>query len=492
MLTNANFNQTGERIGSLSPNETFLQNLPEAERSKRAIENLKKIDHIIILVLENRSFDHMLGYLSLPLNLKGRGRKEVNGLTGDEFNLCPKDPESVAVDNAASRRRVFRLSALRFPVDPEHATPSAVARQMGETNQDAPMGGFVRSFQRRLLREGLLSKHDPGLIMGYYTGDQLPAYDLLSEHFTVCDRWFCSVPSGTWPNRMFLYCGTSNGIITHPKNPPFDYGPEYEKMPEKLIIHVLDKHKVKWRIYSHDFAWMRFFRSFDPGPIAALSRVDKFGRFLSACEKGDLPAVSFIDPNWSDIGVAGEANDDHPPHASVEKSQQLIATIYEALRTGGNNLFKRTLFVITYDEHGGFYDHVLPPSVPKPEPLKTYGVRVPALVISPHVPKRSVSHTLFEHPSIMKTILLRFCGGESSLASQPPRVRLARHLGELLVEKQARSGFPSAQPIIAARASLRAVDGPDQSRLSKPSELALEVAAARVAELARGVPEEEL
>jgi len=497
--SNPNFSEHGERVGELTPAETFLEGLPSAQRASQALANLRKVDHIVVLVLENRSFDHMLGYLSLPAELRGRGRTEVNGLTGHEFNLRPgyltADTAGTAGTEADPRRRkVFRLAQTRFPVDPGHGAGS-VAMQIGNNDRDPAMGGFVRNFDQVLRDEKDAGNLDPGLIMGYHTGDQLPAYDLISEHFAVCDRWFSSMPGPTWPNRMFLYCGTSNGIAGNPKSIA-NYGPAYDAMPERTVLDVLDDHKVDWRIFSHDFAWMRFFRSFDPGPIPAFSRVDKFNRFLDRCAEDKLPSVSFIDPNWRDI-PNGAPSDDHPPEAAVGDGQRLVARVYEALRTGANNLFKRALLVVTYDEHGGFFDHVLPPlardhRTGDPASLKTYGVRVPALVVSPWVPKRSVSHTLFDHTSILKTILLRFCGQAAigSLERQGRRVAAAAHLGELLTEGSARGNLPSAASL--ARVIERASAMPGGGRSGRDSDLVSQIEAGRAAAMARGVPEEHL
>jgi phospholipase C len=224
--------------------------------------------------------------------------------------------------------------------------------------------------------------------------------------------------------------------------------------------------------------------------------VDRFNKFLKHCEQGELPPVSFIDPNWRDI-PDGPPNDDHPPEADIGDGQRLVAQVYEALRTGGNNLFERTLFLITYDEHGGFYDHVLPPPAPDYLPqdhasLKTYGVRVPALVVSPWVPKGSVSHALFDHTAILKTILLRFCDTAAihSLERQGRRVAAAAHLGELLIESRARTNLPMAASLA------RSVEGSPRLLRSSAgrlcSDLVMEIEAARAAALACGVPEDQL
>jgi phospholipase C len=472
-----------------------------------AVRNLSRIDHIVVLMLENRSFDHMLDYLSLPPAKGGRGRRDVNGLKGNEVNVIRgysggagsgksvvTTPSGKKIGMGEVRYPVFPLRDTVFPLGPGHAIGS-VDVQLGARG-DPPMGGFVRSFIEKQKAEGV--DLPDGLIMGYYTAKELPTYDLLAQNFAVCDRWFSSMPGPTWPNRMFFYAGTSNNIVknsglslTHPK-----YIPEYKDMPERIIVHVLDEHDVDWRIYSHGFAWMRFFKKFDPGPFSRLGRIDRFARFLDACAGGRLPAVSFIDPEWSEIGPETNASDDLAP-TDVRGAQRLVARIYEALRTGANALFDRTLFVVTYDEHGGFYDHVPPPSAPEmPERekkvLKRYGVRVPALVVSPLVAKGAVSHTLFDHTSMLKTILLRFCMRGGGIPFMSAGVNIANNLGELLTERVPRTDLPSAASVLEELDRGLANRGRTVPVQTEPEELALAIAAGRAQALAAGVPEEHL
>jgi phospholipase C len=167
-------------------------------------------------------------------------------------------------------------------------------------------------------------------------------------------------------------------------------------------------------------------------------------RFIQRAAGGKLPSVSWIDPSFADLqqGVlslgAPPSNDDHPP-SDVRAGQTLVLKLYDAIASSPN--WSETLLVISYDEHGGFYDHVSPPANPPDDDARTfsrYGVRVPALVVSPLVGRRSVSHLLFDHTSIIKTILLRFCRQGNTIPDMGKRVAAANHLGVLLTEDKPR------------------------------------------------------
>jgi len=145
--------------------------------------------------------------------------------------------------------------------------------------------------------------------------------------------------------------------------------------------------------------------------------------FLEDAASGHLPSVAWVDPNFKDLKLyGGDSNDDHPP-SDVRNGQELVLTVYHALAIGPQ--WETTMLVITYDEHGGFFDHVAPPQAPDDDPnmFGQYGIRVPAIVVSPSVARGSASHTLFDNTSIIKTILLRFCG-PADLTPPSPASRL--------------------------------------------------------------------
>ena len=395
-----------------------------------ALRNLNaNVDHIVVLMMENRSFDHMLGFLSID-----EGRGDVEGLRPGLSNTAggvvyPVHPA--------------RSTQLVKAQDPSHGSQSVAAQIAG-----GAMSGFVENYIQT--RPTPPFKGDsPGIVMAYHTAKQLPAYAMLAEQFCVCDHWFCSVPGETMPNRCYAVAGNSGGQIDAPR-PPQPYN-------LKSFCRNLDAAKVSWRWYSHDYVPMLWL--IDPAYglsneaiPAYFDRKDVFGHrsFLERAAAGDLPAVSWIDPNFIDLtfGPAG-SNDDHPP-SDLHAGQKLVLELFDAVVQGP--AWEKTLLIITYDEHGGFYDHVKPPACKDDTPsLRKLGPRVPALVVSPWVRKRQVAKTVFDHTSIIKTILARFCRKpDGTIPDMGARVRAAKHLGGLLTQKAARPAIPRAdyQPLI--------------------------------------------
>ena len=320
------------------------------------------------------------------------------------------------------------------------------------------MDGFAASYAATLAARGVRDP-DAGIVMGYFNAADLPVYDHLAEHFCVCDRWHSSVPGATWPNRLYAVAGGADGSRDDPQagaalrqalvRPPPRRG-------RRAVALVLIRHRHaalrRRRIPARPSRALRVrpeLRLSVEAQAEELAFVDETGAsFLEDAARGRLPAVSWIDPNFKDLNLVGSApNDDHPP-SDVAQGQELVLLVYNAL--AGGPLWERTLLVVLYDEHGGFFDHVPPPPAPATtiRRCSRYGVRVPALVVSPWVPPRTVSHTLYDHTTIIKTILRRFCPGELTARSpagalvhwlEPghphymgARVAAAADLGELL------------------------------------------------------------
>jgi phospholipase C len=406
-----------------------------------AAERLQQIDHIVVVMLENRSFDHMLGYLSLPEEEGGKGRTDVDGLTGPAENHNEHDGQRYPIHH------LTRTAYSGEAEDPDHSG-SSVDEQLANGGQ-----GFVDNFARmsseRAKKLGV-PVPEPGLVMGYYTADELPVYDHLAAEYCVADRWFSSVPGATWPNRLYSVAGRAEGSRDD-KTPPLYELPAFPR--------YLDEHEVDWRWYSFDPATLRAVdpayrlsnhhrfafvdsRKLSIGERAAGLVTEEGPSFLDDVAAGNLPAVSWIDPRFKDLRVLGpDSNDDHPP-SDLIAGQDLILTIYHALSAAPT--WSRTLLVITYDEHGGFYDHVSPPPATDEDPaFRRLGVRVPALLVSPLVAKGSTSSALlgedfrFDHTSIVKTILTRFCARDGQIPVLTDRVAAAQHLGHLLSDPSA-------------------------------------------------------
>ncbi|HVH82510.1 MAG TPA: alkaline phosphatase family protein, partial [Stellaceae bacterium] len=270
-----------------------------------------------------------------------------------------------------------------------------------------PMSGFVDNYMRQTAEP----PYSPNAVMHYFTPRQVPVISQLATMFAVCDQWHASAPNQTWPNRFFAHCATAGGYVNN-SPPHFPY-----MMP--TIFNRIDQSKVPggWKIYFHDMPQTL--------TLAQLwlhrSRFCPFPQFLADANNGELPAYAFIEPRYfADLGL-GMPNDQHPPH-DVVFAEQLIAKIYNALRASPN--WPNTLFIITYDEHGGCFDHASPPLAVPPGDHRAhddfafdrYGVRVPAVLVSPYirpgtilrsapngVPHRGPPYP-YDHTSIIATV----------------------------------------------------------------------------------------
>jgi phospholipase C len=358
-----------------------------------AIENLAKIDHIVVLMLENRSFDHLMGYLKLE-------NFDVDGLTIDMANSFQGTsyPVHLMSDTAFAGK------------DPCHSG-ECVVRQLQGNN-----GGFVADYAK-------VNPQNPSIVMGYYNGSLLPVYDHLAKRYCICDRWFSSVDGSTWPNRLYSVTGRSNGSKDNKTIPLYS-------LPS--FVRHLDRLSVSWNWYSHDIATLRLV-----DPNYRIGRFDRFryfehtskASFLKDAAEGGLPAVSWIDPDFSDFGFTG--NDDHPP-ADLKEGQELVLKAVHAVTSGPQ--WQKTVLIILYDEHGGLFDHVTPRNAEDNSPkFRRYGVRVPAFIVSPWVEPGLPSHMPFDHTSLIKTILMRFCrDAQGRIPDMGKRVMAANHLGSVL------------------------------------------------------------
>ena len=386
------------------------------------LNNLNKIEHIVVLMMENRSFDHFLGYLKLEqgVNVDGLQAGISNSFNGKSY------PVHRLTDTAFANNE-----------DPCHSG-QCVAEQLSNANS-----GFVANFAHTYPKDP-----NPGLVIGYYNDTSLPVYDFLAKQFCICDRWFSSVDGSTWPNRLYSLTGRAAGSKDNKKVPLYS-------IPS--FVRQLDSRKVSWNWYAFDVSTLRLV---DPqyrlGKLVRFRWVDHATKpsFLRDAAAGDLASVSWIDPNFSDFGFTG--NDDHPP-SDIKKGQELALKIVHAVLT--SPLWNKTMFVIVYDEHGGLFDHVVPGAAADDNPaFRQYGVRVPAIVVSPWVAQASVSSVIFDHTSLIKTILLRFCRDTTgAIPDMGKRVTAANHLGSLLNQS---APLPPVDltPVITTAANWKAME----------------------------------
>ena len=390
---------------------------------------LDKLKHIVVLMMENRSFDHMLGALKAT-------DPRIDGLDGTQSN-----PDTAGTPAPAQPLAEFQG---QLDPDPDHHFPGVDLQIFnGETTPDrvATMQGFVNSYfsQRKDVQHSRK-------IMYYFTPDKLPVLTTLATEFAVFNRWFSSIPGPTLCNRAFAHYGTSFGHV----------GMEllYANTQFKSIYQRLESAGKTAKIYYFDT------KSSSLEVINLLQHQPQFfgtfQQFLDDCGTGTLPDFSFIEPNYSDHeGDSGAilASDQHPDH-HVQEGERFIAAVYNAIRQNAT-LWESTALLVVYDEHGGIYDHVPPPActpdvfVASPEATETgkafqfdrLGVRVPAILISPWVPRGTVVGTnrVFEHASIPATATSFFLG---QFDDRSPREKAAETFLDLLTLNIMRTDAP--------------------------------------------------
>jgi len=266
------------------------------------------------------------------------------------------------------------------------------------------------------------------------------------------------LPGPTIPNRLFALAGQSGGDTDQPP-----HGVKiYRGIP--TIFDRLDSalagrpKKDRWGYFYHDLPMLALLEQHTAELLPGASRrIRKIGEFYKRAQAGTLPAVSWLDPDFADLG---NSNDDHPPHSDLYDGQLLVTKVYHALVDGANRLFDRTLLIVTYDEHGGFFDHVPPPLSGDQPPFDRVGMRVPALVISPWVPAGHVDSTVRSHATILKTILNRFAPGLALTA----RITRSPDLGGLLslpAPRPAQRIVIPQRPVVMAPRDFRAPSAPD-------------------------------
>jgi phospholipase C len=368
-------------------------------------DNLK---HIVVLMMENRSFDHMLGSLKAD-------DSRINGLTGNESN-----PDTTNEPAKVQPQAEFQS---QLDPDPDHHF-IAVNKQLYFGTPGPPgvpaMQGFVQSYYDQQKSVSHSRK-----IMYYFAKEKLPVLTSLARSFAVFNGWFSAVPGPTICNRAFAHYGTSFGKVSMDM---FEVKEPWVSIYERVIAAG---HSSKLYYFDQASSTMEIVNLLKNQPQIFAT----YDQFLEDCKSGELPQYSFIEPNYSDHegdgGGEAIASDQHPDH-DVQAGEVFVATVYNAIRQNPE-LWKSTALLILYDEHGGIYDHVPPPSCTPDGFVATaqdtgtgfafsfdrLGVRVPAILVSPWIPKATVvtgvaddpAHgRTFEHASIPATVTSHFIG----------------------------------------------------------------------------------
>jgi phospholipase C len=382
-------------------------------------------------MLENHSFDQMLG--------------SFQAIFPDLEGVDPANPGS----NKDSDGTVYSqavTTATSVINDPMHELANVLHQLEGDNDN------FVSDYSEAY---PATTADERQQIMGYFAPGSLPTLHELARHFTICDHWYSSVPGPTWANRFFVHSGTSLGRVQMPENvsdsvlhPGLYFGYDQDTIYDRL-----NEASRSWRIYHGDIPQSLVLTH--QRSVQNARRYDFMNVFFSDAngQEESFTDFCFIEPSYYWPGQ----NDDHPPHTTL-RAQELLAKVYNALRQN-EPLWNSTLLVVLYDEHGGFYDHVPPPSAVPPDghvlpnfQFDRLGVRVPALLVSPWV-ERTVIKTVFDHTSLLKYLTEKW-----SLGPLTERVAKAQSIGQAIrTTSQARTDTPASVPLPALAAAPEAM-----------------------------------
>lgn len=374
----------------------------------------KAIKNVVLLVLENRSFDNLMGSFSYDASINGLSNQQycnpVSATNQTLFCASQVEPDAVVDDPSHS------IAGTNFGLFQTYKPDES---QVKNGSLKANMQGFLEIQSRvHSIRDPLLAAP----VLDFYLEDHVPVMSHLAQEYTLFDQWFAAVPGPTNPNRAYITSGSSNGLGDNSAN--YNFG----GLPQTSIFEELSKKNHSWINYSNSSGTKDGF--FTPGtktdyfnPDAAFynwtwtsgmtRNIKGLDHFYTDALNGDLPVFSYINPECCSYDSM------HPP-SPISMGEEFLLSVYEALRSSPQ--WNSTLFIVTFDEAGGFADHVSPPvNVPSglspdqkwtektPEGNVSFdftrlGVRVPTLLISPFVGKAVVEHGLFTHTSILKTL----------------------------------------------------------------------------------------
>jgi phospholipase C len=374
------------------------------------------IEHVFVLMLENRSFDHLLGFAGLQgTDARSGEPTRAEGLTGDEWNALPSG-ERVTVSSGAD----FIL-----PIDPGHDFGDVLEQLCGAgATYPGPGGAYppidLSGFASRLAAHVARTRTpaDPSAAMRGFRPDQLPVLNALAREFAVCDHWFSSMPGPTWPNRLFIHAASSAGLDDSPTTlrsaTSLVHGYEFEN---GTLFDRLQRAKLPWHVVEGDAL---------PQSLTLGGMIEHAvaGRFIGLedlrkrLQEPDFDdAYVFIEPSYGHVLADGrnfKCGSSMHPLDDVTRGERLVKDVYEMIRS--SPVWPTSLLFVTFDEHGGFYDHVVPPPAVEPGDrfeagankhgfrFDQLGVRVPALVVSPLVERGVIDHTVYDHTSLLATV----------------------------------------------------------------------------------------
>lgn len=407
-------------------------------------------DHVVVLMGENRSFDNLLGWLYTPENLPSG--QTFDGLAfGDYANVAPDGRRIPAHVYEGATDVVMGLPnpdpGEEFPhvntqlfgsvLPATNATAQVAAMQAPfnapASGTDPTMDGFVHDYVNNMERKSGKAP-DPAVvdqIMGGFSPEQLPVLSTLAREFAVFDAWFAAVPSQTYCNRAFFHASTSHGFVTNKVGAGYDKWLDAPAVP--TIFTRLEEAGISWKVYFDEMQLVSLTGVQMAPSLEKYWRTKHFGHmseFYEDAKAGKLPAYAFIEPR-----MVYNHNDFHPPFgvfrtskvdgeqildsavSDVRAGEKLVASVYNAIRTSdsakGSNAMN-TLLLITFDEHGGTYDHVVPPAATPPTvdaapgemgfTFDRLGCRVPAIAVSAYTRANTIIHDEMHHGAVAATL----------------------------------------------------------------------------------------
>jgi phospholipase C len=416
----------GRAATQIGPNEWHF--IPPTLGDTWTAKNLAKIDHIVVVMMENRSFDHVLGYRAALAGAPaqdGLTPELIEFLQSKGFSLAPLSDVDRVPPNAIGLRTAFpRAVGHRF---------NDVAQQLGQTIV-MPDGRRINSPQGFMDNFGDKEGMNATDVLGFYAANDLPFSAFLAEQYAYSDHYFSSHPGPTLPNRML----TLSGDVQHDRTgvPILDNN-RFEDDNVALsrattIFDLLTRLGVSWRVYESfpSVTMLRLFARY----VTDVTNIVDIARFGADVAAGNLPALTVVEPSMHHFPQCDDRASGHKPPVDMYRGQMFLKGIYDALRATPL-VWGKTLLLITYDEHGGFYDHVVPllaeargrssassgvsgvANIPATV-ITPYGVRVPTFVVSPWVPAGKGPEIVLDHCSIMKTVLARFCPARPFLSDR--------------------------------------------------------------------------
>jgi phospholipase C len=414
---------------------------------------MERIKHLVVVMMENRSFDNLLGFLYADVNNKPPinipapppgGQTTFEGLVAPNPDSPFWNPSNAGYFKGLEPVKVFATRGtsgaqpfLAPDHDPHEEFDNITFQIVGPPGWSGPkMKGFLLDYVTT----------DPGhpananQLMECYSPEQVSVLSQLARNFAVCDQWFCSTPNQTLPNRAFVHAGTSMGRVNNKPEPLYD---------AETIFEVLEATGHGWKVYNDtmlmSLARLQFPQLWEPLLQPHFHDMDEFEE---DCRGGTLPEYSFVEPSFQI-----QPNDEHPPH-DVSLGEQFLLRIWKAVSAGKD--WNSTLLVITFDEHGGCYDHVEPPAAVPPDAasdpgeegfrFNRYGVRTPTVLVSPYIEagtvfRRPAGEVPYDHTSVLATLQEWLQIPEQKrLAST--RVKNAPKIGDVLTRSAPRPDLP--------------------------------------------------